>query len=451
MKEFLALFPLRLVVASDYYAACKDSAPWVRVAERGFLRVTPIFDMTHSVEEFLPDDTLTVGDTHRSEKRVRTREIAFLTKKDVGLLDMTRNSQAKCLLFLRFLAAYLIHTDTSWHELLPVECVCGKTHHCLKAGWIVHLKVPLKSEPKKKRWIYLEKNRSDYLSVESLVRVLKDQKETVRLFAEEPGPAFLAALGVSAGDFLMRSATPNEDSQAALSRSAIQMFQAVGGDIGQMNDLAQEIAAHPETIMEIRERVAVRRKVKKNQDVGKAVEQAFQSAFGVGHGLNVERDPVGSDYSIEPEFDYLDDNGREVLLRIDRFFVEIKATVAQHVRMTEAQGKKARDNLTCYVLCVVVLTDQDDEITETTIRERAKFVTDIGSTIRPLVESVESLEGSKRGVVRSSGAIEVEMQDQAVKFKIGRQVWEGGIGFDDAVRYFGGTTEPSAVPSPDTR
>jgi hypothetical protein len=39
-----------------------------------------------------------------------------------------------------------------------------------------------------------------------------------------------------------------------------------GGDIGQVNDLAQEIAAHPETIKEIRERIAVRRKVKKKAD-----------------------------------------------------------------------------------------------------------------------------------------------------------------------------------------
>lgn len=38
-----------------------------------------------------------------------------------------------------------------------------------------------------------------------------------------------------------------------------------------------------------------------------------------------------------------------------------------------------------------------------------------------------------------TGEIELEMQDQVVKFKVGREVWEGGIGFADAVRLFGGT------------
>jgi hypothetical protein len=334
----------------------------------------------------------------------------------------------------------MIRTDTSWNERLPVECECGKTHHCLKAGWVVPLK------PKKKKWIFVARNQSDYLSVDSLAKLLKDEREIVALLAEGDGPAFLAVLGVSAGDFLMRSATSDEPSRVALSKSVIQMFQAVGGDIGQMSDLAQEIADYPQTIKEIQERRAIRRKVKKNQDVGRAVEQAFHSALGIGHGLKVERDPVGSDYSIEPEFDFLDDAGQEVLLRIDKFFIEIKATVGQYVRMTEVQGKKARDNSNCYVLCVVVLSDQDDEITEATIHEKAKFVTDIGDTIRPLIEGVESLEGSKKAALKSSGAIEVEMEDQAVKFKIGRQIWEAGIGFEEAVRHFAGNTNPISVP-----
>lgn len=443
-REFAALFPVRHVLSSEYHAACPESAAWAKIADRGFVSLMPIFEMADYVEEFLPDDTLSDDKAHKSIEPVSTKEIAFLTKKDVGLIDIARKSKAKCLLFLRFLAAYMIRSDSSWRERLAVKCECGSQHECLKAGWVVPLKVPLKPG-QRRQWIYLDKNRSEYLSVESLTRILKDEKEIVGFLAEEPGPAFLAVLGVSAGDFLMRSATPNEDSQAALSRSAIQMFLAVGGDIGQMNDLAQEITAHPETIKEIRERVAVRRKVKRNQDVGKAVEEALRSALGDGHGLTVERDPVGSDYSIEPEFDYLDDAGQEVLLRIDKFFIEIKATVGQYVRMTEVQGKKARDNSNRYALCVVVLSDQDDEINGATIREKAKFVTDIGNTIRPLVEGVESLEGSQKGVLKSSGAIEIEMQDQAVKFKIGHQVWETGIGFDDAVRYFGGSTESSTV------
>src|SRR6266540_4023261 len=95
--------------------------------------------------------------TNRRSRFAR-RQSHSSRRKDVGLMDMARKNQAKCLLFLRFLAAYMIRTDTSWNERLPVECECGKTHSCLKAGWVVPLK------PKKKKWIYVGRNHSDYLS-----------------------------------------------------------------------------------------------------------------------------------------------------------------------------------------------------------------------------------------------------------------------------------------------
>src|SRR5205823_5346538 len=133
---------------------------------------------------------------------------------------------------------------------------------------------------------------------------LKDDNEVVNLLSEEQGPSFLAELGVSAGDFLMRVATPDEQSRVSLSKSFIQIVRATGGNIQQVTDLALEIAAHPDTIKELQERAATRRKVKKNQDVGKAVEEAIEAALGTGLGLKIRRAPVGSDYSVEPENDF---------------------------------------------------------------------------------------------------------------------------------------------------
>jgi hypothetical protein len=98
-RGFSALFPMRHVLSSEYHAASPESAPWTSAAGRGFVRLTPIFDVTDYVEEFLPDDTLTDDDAHKSKKPVRTTEIAFLKEKDVGLMDMARKNQAKCLLF----------------------------------------------------------------------------------------------------------------------------------------------------------------------------------------------------------------------------------------------------------------------------------------------------------------------------------------------------------------
>jgi hypothetical protein len=323
-----------------------------------------------------------------------------------------------------------------------VDCECGKSHKYWRAGWVVPLK--------KNKWVYLDKNRSDVISVDSLANLLRDESEVVNLLSGNQGPAFLAELGVSAGDFLMRVVTSDEQSRVTLSKSFIQIVQATGGDFQQVTDLAMEIAAHPDTIRELQERAATRRKVKRNQEVGKAVEEAIETALRTGRGLKVTRAPVGSDYSVEPENDFLDESGRELLLEVStphvKFLIEIKATSGDFVRMTETQGKKAKTYPESYALCVIVLSGLEDEISATTVRMRSMFVFDIGARVKPLVDALESIEVSRSGALTETGEIELEMQDQIVKFKVGREVWEAGVGFDDAVRLLGGTDATENVP-----
>jgi hypothetical protein len=441
-REFSELFPSRHVLSSAYYAECPDERFWTSVAKRGFVRLSPIYETTDDVQDFVPDNTLTDDVSHKSKSPVATTQIAFLREKNVGLMDSARKSKSKCLALLRFLAAYLIRFDDSWSEHPDVNCECGKSHKYWKAGWIIPLK--------KNKWVYLDKNRSDLISVDSLAKLLKDESEVVNLLSEGQGPAFLAELGVSVGDFLMRVVTSDEQSRVMLSKSFIQIVRATGGDIQQVTDLALEIAAHPDTIRELQERLATRRRIKRNQDVGKAVEKVIEMALGTGRGLKVTRAPVGSDYSVEPENDFLNESGQEVLLEVNtphvRFLIEIKTTVGDFVRLTEAQGKKAKAFPGSYALCVVVLSGQDDEISATTIRRKSMFVFDIGTRVKPLVEALESIEVSRRKALTATGEIELEMQDQVVKFKVGREVWEAGIGFDDAVRLFGGTDATGNMP-----
>ncbi len=444
-KGFSDLFPSRHVLSSAYHTECQNEQLWANVAKRGYVRLSPIYETKDEIQDFVPDSTLTDDASHKSKSPVATTQIAFLRQKNVGLIDSARKSKAKCLALIRFLAAYLIRSDNSWNEHSDVDCECGKFHKYWKAGWVIPLK--------KNKWVYLDRNRSDVISVDSLAKLLKDESEVVNLLSDGQGPAFLGELGVSAGDFLMRVVTSDEQSRVTLSKSFIQIVQATGGDIQQVTDLALEIAAHPDTIRELQERAATRRKVKRNQDVGKAVEEAIEAALGTGRGLKVRRAPVGSDYSVEPENDFLDDAGQEVLLEVSaphvKFLIEVKATVGDFVRMTETQGKKAKAMPERYALCVVALSEQEDEINTTIVRAKSSFVFDIGTRVKPLVEALESIEVSRSGALTVTGEIELEMQDQIVKFKVGREVWEAGVGFNAAVRLFGGREASDSIP-PDT-
>ncbi len=441
-REFSDLFPSRYVLSSSYYSECSEKKLWDIAAKGRYVRLSPIYDEEDDVQDFVPDDTLTDDASHKSNCPVVTTQIAFLREKNVGLMDSARKSKSKCLALFRFLAGYLIRSDDSWSEHPAVDCECGKSHKCWKAGWLIPLR--------KIKWVYLDKNRSDLISVDSLAKLLKGEREVVNLLSEEQRPAFLAELGMSAGDFLMRVVASDEQSRMALSKSFIQIFQATGEDVQQVTDLALEIATYPDTIRELQERAATRRKIKRNQDVGTAVEKAIEAALGTDRGLKVRRAPVGSDYSVEPDNDFLDEVGQEVLLEVSTpqvsFLIEIKATVGNFVRMTETQGRKARTFPESYALCVVVLSGPEDEISATTIRGKSMFVFDIGTRVKPLVEALESIEVSRSGALTVRNDIELEMHDQIVKFKVGHEVWEAGIGFDDAVRLFGGTDATDTVP-----
>jgi len=68
------------------------------------------------------------------------------------------------------------------------------------------------------------------------------------------------------------------------------------------------------------------------------------------------------------------------------------------------------------------------------------------SRVKPLIEALESIEVSKSGALTATGEIELEMQDQVVKFKIGKEVWEAGVSFDSAVRLFGGQVSTDGLP-----
>jgi len=401
-RGFSELFPARYLLSSAYYAECPEKELWARAANQGYVRLSPIYEIEEDVQDFVPDNTLTDDTTHKSKNPLTTTQIAFLREKNVGLMDSARKSKSKSIAMLRFLAGYLIRSDNSWNEHPTVECECGKSHKYWKAGWVIPLK--------KNKWVYLEKNRSDMISVDSLARLLKDESEVVNLLSEDQGPVFLSELGVSAGDFLMRVVTSDEQSRVTLSKSVIQIVQATGGDIQQFTDLALEIAAHPDTIRELQERAATRRKVKRNQDVGKAVEKAIEAALGTGTGLKVLRAPVGSDYSVEPENDFLDETGQEVLLEVRdvtnphvKFLIEVKATVGDFIRMTETQGKKANAFSGTYALCVVVLSGLEDEINATSVRGISRFVFDIGTRVKPLVEALESIDVENRSVDSDGG------------------------------------------------
>jgi len=429
------LFPKRQTLADPYHAAVPDAAQWAKVVETGLLRLDPLFTSRRRGIPFIPDEPLPVSEKekklkHRTKDAVEVSTLAFFEKENTGL-NSVRRSKTRAVNLLLFLADHVLPSHFFALEPVEAECECGSTHRYYPCAWLV----PMWGN----RWVPLGDSKQAEASAESIARLFEDRKDDLRHLTSGAGRKLLESLGISLADLGLRAVAKDESTRISLVDSLSDIVIAAGHDTAKVRLVAEEIKQSPGLLNDIQEHRKRREKVQRNQDIGKKVEEAFQQAFGEGHGLAVKRFPVGADYTVEPENDYLDDSGREIILEIGRFYVEIKATTVDHVRLTDVQAGKAAEELDRFVLCVVPLADPTAPIDANVIVRQARFVTDIGEKVRPLVEGLASLAASKRAVLDEGGPVAIEMRGETVRYRVDQEVWEGGISFDAVLAHFGGS------------
>jgi hypothetical protein len=426
-SAFASLFPRRkilhdLVAASDL-GATPDA--WTELDADGFIRAAPLYRTKRPLQRFLAEAGLRERDdeSHRSTSDVEVSDIAFLSEEDIGLIDTARKSRARAIQLIRFLVTSVMQEDARAFEELPVDCECGEIHSAFSAAWLI----PLHD----RKWIPTAKTRSTLISVESLADLLAGQPDLVELLAGDDGTRLLQALEISPADFQLRAVATEEIQRLRLVRSMGELARAAGGDIQRVEMLAREVRDHPEIFDAIQEAKMRREKVRFNQRLGQMVEDLLRDELRA-HNLNVKRTGVGSDFEVDTDFTAGDE---EVWLEIadDRtsVLVEVKSARSDRVRMTPTQASMASREQTRFALCVVPLPD--DSPTRELVREKSKFVFEIGRMLEQPLRAYSSVMNATYGARRSSGDIDVEIVEGQVRFAVSQPVWLNGLGLDDAV------------------
>jgi len=136
------------------------------------------------------------------------------------------------------------------------------------------------------------------------------------------------------------------------------------------------------------------------------------------------------------EEDYVED-GNEVILEIGNgrqsFLVEVKATVNNDARMTVKQAETAVENRDRFILCVVSLGSR--EATLEIVRERCRFITDIGYQIEPVWKEYSRLQETKGEACSRVGEVELIVKDSEVRFAVSEGAWENCKRLGDIVGY----------------
>ena len=438
-REYSNLFPQDLVISSLYYKNIPERQKWEGLTNRGWVLVNPLYREKEklprrnlSVEHFLVsvkdfDDE----ESHELEEGIMVSKIAFLDLEDKGIINRIRKSKPKAREFLSFLFNYVIEEDDLWNSTSEVSCGCGENHRIYESHWMARLK--------SLKWVPVGKNRQDLPNPGCLALLLEDEKMLLDRCRHDKPSKLLSMLGVSIGGLMMEVvAKDDEGARLELDKAMGSLFNAYGTNPHQLSEMARLAEGDPGLFLkEVKRRLETKALVQRNQHVGQLFEGILKTALETaleGKPFKVERTGIGDDFVIENDF--LDEKGQQVIHKVTTnegavCYIELKTTSQELVKMTFTQAGKARDQSERYALCVIKLDSA--EPSEENVKERARFVMNIGELLLERVGEVETLSKQEHEIVEKTGDIEVEMGEERIRFRIHRSIWEESRSFQEFI------------------
>lgn len=400
---------------ADAYSKYLSETEWQYLEEQGFI-CRSLFTSVKldGFEESQVKGGLEGGE-HEPVAAYSVSEIVFL-KGEGGILDGVRHSKQGCQRFLEFVLRHAIKVDRSWVGGYEVSCSCGKTHTVV-SGWVHDIV--------ENSWVFVGRGRPDRPTAATLSRVLTEELKQ-NILGDPEAAKFLLTIGVGVSE-LVRAGVPEKE-QFKLDQLSARIYGSADPATVESVEAVLDDAELQQAVLEKRD---VKRRVARNQQIGRAVEELLRSALE-GAKIRVERTGIGSDFEVESDFI---EEGREQCLEVSSFLVEVKCTTGGHVRMTLVQGREAvkEENRERYVLCVVDIGN--DAPDAAIVRERAKFVVGIGGLMQKEVKeasSLKDLEGSLSG--SGGGPVGIDIVGSSVRLRINEVVWaESGVSFDTFV------------------
>ncbi|MEQ8687680.1 MAG: hypothetical protein RIE86_20410 [Imperialibacter sp.] len=393
LQSFSDLFPAEFIFNDSYVSIWEQVDLLEKAIQQNWVKQDPLL-----IKETLPKIEhipLLITRMKDKEKLADREEIQweiahkipfsqvayFSTPDDKNIIDLARKSKKNTEKLLQMAIALLEEEDAGFTRK---EVELKEENDSFSVGiypsqWLLQLK--------SRKWVYNATTRNgENISVESLLPYFdrNNNPELYTALQNDKLGRFLYFMGIAVGDLIRNLRTDNEEERMNWDRSYVSILM----NESLTPEKVKGLLGDPDFIRQYEEKKQQEQKVQQNQAVGEAVENAFKEAIASLPGFNIKRQPVGSDYEIECDFQHyllLDKPGAKSIL------IEIKSARTQEVRMTITQGFKAcNSGATIYFLCVVPLT-ANDKINTDLIRSKAKFVTNIGELLQDRVKNVSKI------------------------------------------------------------
>ena len=404
LQPFSDLFPQRHILADDFFEAVPNSNVWRILDGKGFIRADVIIKKGVDFDKFFPDEPLPEGE-HKTVDPVTVTDIAFLTKKDIGIIDRVRGSRPLAQKFWCFLTEWVVMYDSEGLEVKEAVCECAEEqkHRYFHAKWLVPLV--------ERKWVPLEDGRRDKATAQSLARLLQDSKWDPNSLNANTAPLkLLEAIGVTRFDLMRELVSKSDEDRAEMNNQLTYLITATGGDFSHVRKFVEDLQDDEELPEILKKRREDRQMVRKNQHLGQCVEDLVKESLE-DEGFTVERTGTGSDYEIE-----LEQEGQSWL-------VEVKSTQGQEVRMTDTQAETAAQKENRFLLCVVPVESSQPELDE--VRDKMRFVANIGSRVEPLCNDLDEFKNLRDEITDDNvSGVQLVVEAGTARVRVASSVWE---------------------------
>lgn len=433
-KSHANLFPQAKILSNIYSNEKMDGVSWENLVNHGLILGKLFVKKAEALDDLrmrklLAEGELKEQEDHGTNTEIELTSIAFLEAADWGIIDTVRRSKKKATEFLKFLLEYAVHKDTSWINPIPAECSCvqaGATHMIYPSKWLFVLK--------SREWVPISKNKEEQPTTENLAHLFQKDQILLKHLMEDRPSSFLSILGVSPSQILMASQPALE--KLELDKAFVKLLLATSSNVNELNKIVQ-VYQDPNFRVKLEEAYSLQEKVKRNQSVGRHVEQVLRALLRKSlpeDKFKVYRITRAADIGIDVdlEFDLVDQDFQPVALGMsvqdNSFVIEVKSTHLDYVRITMPQANEAVQKLDSFMLCVVELPQGYEQLTdaesENLVRERARFVHRIGSKLEDKFNEAREFQ-NKQEEIKSAPLddVVIDTSDVQIRLRLGKKLW----------------------------
>ena len=421
LQPFADLFPPECILDDAFFQKVPDQEVWKHLNDLGIVRTDVIIS-----REATNLNTLSLelqGDNEAHEATAPFSVTDFVERETI--MERVRNSTERGRLFWQFLTEYLIKESNQSLETQTIECKsCTSTHDYYPAAWLESVR--------NNQWIRQGDSRFTP-DAKSLANLLRGSGWKLSSLDENHALVeFLKAIRLTPSELRFEFIMNDKERDTVIQKMA-ELHQSAEGNLEPFVALAklvQNMEAPEEELNQVVDDLAERQKqqqrVAENQDLGLRVEKWVGKNLKY-EGFEVKSIHTGADFIIESDLITLG-----VTRGTQEWWIEVKSTKTESVKMSSEQTQNALDKKENFLLCVVPIPEDTNPNLET-VRKNMRFIKNIskkfGNRVTEFCEHIGEQEVIQANQDDIYTGVELEGEAGKAEIRVQKSVWESDEAF----------------------